>query len=147
MGLKTLIKKPIYIRLKMSTHISTVSHKFCPWFWQFIMSSNHRNNLKNLNIEMRNNIEMRIFKFLNKKPHDTTISRFGYWYFCHLYLFRVSIFEFRIFPSPTDGWNIWIYMNISCCHFKALNFWDGALVMSVDCCQLSVEVNGKTKDA
>ena len=127
------------------------------------MSSNHRNNLKNTDIEMRNTKQYRNANFQNskQKPHDTTISRFGHWYFCHLYLFRVStcppmplcsgcfscirvwkrnrhstlrikgkgrrVFEFRIFPSPTDGWNVWVYTNISHCHFKTLNFWDGAL--------------------
>ena len=106
---------------------STVFHKFCPWFWQFIMSSNHRNNLKKY--EYRNTKQYRNSNFQNSKQKhlDMTISRFGHWYFCHFYLFWVSIFEFRISPSPTDRWNVWIYMNISCCHFKTLTFETGAL--------------------
>ena len=100
-----------------------------PDFGNFIMSSNHRNNLKNTNIEMRNTKQYRNANFQNSKQkhNDTTVFRFGHWYFGHLYLFRVSMFEFRISPSPTDGWNVWICMNISCCHFKALSFWDGTL--------------------
>ena len=117
---------------------STVSQKFCPWFWPFIKSSNHRNkkkyeyppaialygNVESLflfhtlmqpkhpkqrgmggQVEIRNTKQYRNANFQNSKQkfYDTIISRFGHWYFCHLYLFRVSIFEFRIFPSPQMG--------------------------------------------
>ena len=84
-----------------------MSHKFCLWFWQFIMSSNHRNNLKNTTIEIRNTKQYRNANFQNSKQkrHDTTTSRniskswgksagVGRHFICHRYWWGIK-------PRPT----------------------------------------------
>ena len=77
---------------------STVFHKFCPWFWQFIMSSNHRDNIKNTNIEIRNNIEILIFKILNKNiliwPFLVLVIDIFVIFIC--FEFRYSISDFPV---------------------------------------------------
>jgi len=89
-------------------HTTTMPQKFCPWFWQFIISSNHRNKLKNTNtrlplpynvklpfcslttpglaerfydqIGLGGQVEIQNTNFQNSKQtlHDTTIYRFGH---------------------------------------------------------------------
>ena len=44
------------------------------------------------------NIKIQMFKIQNKNGFSATLF-FGHWYFDHLNLFRVSIFEFRISPA------------------------------------------------
>ena len=68
--------------------LSTVSHKFCPWFWQFNRASvgpKWINHWENPNIETQNPKQYQNPNALNSKQKRTCtiVFRFNHWYFCH----------------------------------------------------------------
>ena len=58
----------------------------------------NRVKIRNSKSEIRNNIKIQMFKIQNKNIPGLFFC-FGYLYFGHLNLFRISIFVFRIY-SP-----------------------------------------------
>jgi len=66
------------------------------------------------------NIKIQMFKIQNKNGFSATLF-FGHWYFDHLNLFRVSIFEFIISPSIRERLKCMSLFDNSNCHFKLQN--------------------------